>query len=54
MASSFNLTEKLYSLRFKIKFMFGHKLRYEIIKVAFGETSPNELKCCQNQCKCCC
>ena len=29
---------KLYSLRFKIKGMFGHKLRYEI-KVTFGEIS---------------
>ena len=28
----------LYSLRFKIKVMFGHKLHYEI-KVSFGEIS---------------
>jgi hypothetical protein len=30
--------DKRYSLRFKIKNMFGHKLRYKI-KVTFGEIS---------------
>jgi hypothetical protein len=32
-----------YSLRFKIKFVFGHKLRYEI-KVSFGEILSNFTK----------
>jgi hypothetical protein len=35
-----------YSLRFKIKIMFGHKLRYEI-KATFGEIS---LKLSQTNC----
>jgi hypothetical protein len=47
-----------YSLHFKIKVMFGHKLRYEIKKRCvswnFSQTSPNQLECCHNQCKCCC
>ena len=46
-----------YSLRFKRKVTFGHQLRYEI-KVTFwwniSQTSPNEVECCQKQCKCCC
>ena len=33
-----------YSLRFKIKVTFGHKLCYEI-KVT-SQTLPNELECC--------
>jgi hypothetical protein len=37
------MTPKSYSLRFKIKVTFGHKLCYEI-KVMFGEIS---LKICQ-------
>ena len=47
----------IYSLRFKIKVTFGHKLRYKI-KVRFwwnfSQTLPNEVECCQKQCKCCC
>jgi hypothetical protein len=36
--SSWHLMHLRYSLRFKIKVTFGHKLRYEI-KVRFGEVS---------------
>ena len=39
-------TSKCYSLRFKTKVTFG--------EISLSQTLSNELKCCHNQCKCCC
>ena len=46
-----------YSLSFKIKVTFGHKMQYEIksyVSWNLSQTSSNELECCHKQCKCCC